>query len=134
MSKFEEYEELPELNEEVEEMPEPRKTAGERFHNIWKLLYRLRSVFLAIPVAVTAVILAIRNAAMLPAQVGIDMQPNGEFMYLMDKSVAVLIPLAITGVCLLLTFFTKRVAYPWLVSVFSLLLPIVLLLINTFPG
>lgn len=134
MENFEELEELTELNEEVEETPEERKTAGEKFQSVGKLLYRLRSVFLAIPVAVAAVILAIRNAAMLPAQVGIDMQPSGEFMYLMDKSVAVLVPLAITGFCLLLTFFTKRVTYPWLVSVFSLLLPIVLLLINTFPG
>ena len=134
MENFEELEELTELNEEVEETPEERKTAGEKFQSVGKLLYRLRSVFLAIPVAVAAVILAIRNAAMLPAQVGIDMQPSGEFMYLMDKSVAVLVPLAITGFCLLLTFFTKRVTYPWLVSVFSLLLPIVLLLINTIPG
>ena len=134
MENFEELEELTELNEEVEETPEEPKTAGEKFQSVGKLLYRLRSVFLAIPVAVAAVILAIRNAAMLPAQVGIDMQPSGEFMYLIDKSVAVLVPLAITGFCLLLTFFTKRVTYPWLVSVFSLLLPIVLLLINTFPG
>ena len=134
MDNFDELEELTELNEEIEETPEEPKTAGEKLKNIGKLLYRLRSVFLAIPVAVAAVILAVRNMAMLPAQVGIDMQPSGEFMYLMDKSVAVLVPLAITGFCLLLTFLTKRVAYPWLVSVFSLLLPIVLLLINTFPG
>ena len=134
MNNFDELEELNELEEQFEETPEPRKTAAEKFQSVGKLLYRLRSVFLAIPVAAAAVILAIRNFAMLPAQVGIDLRPNGEFMYLMDKSVAVLVPLAITGFCLLLTFLTKRVTYPWLVSVFSLLLPIVLLLINTFPG
>ena len=134
MNEFDELEELTEQAEEIPETAKVKKTAGERPRGIVLLLYKLRAVFLAIPVVAAAVFLAIRNFAMLPAQVGVDMQANGEFLYLMDKNVAVLIPLAVTGVCLLLTFFTKRVAYPWLISVFSLLLPIVLLLINTFPG
>ena len=131
MNEFEEYTTEEELfQEELEQ--EESKTGG--FRNAVAILYKLRCIFLAIPVAVAAVILAIRNLALLPAQVGIDLQPNGEFLYLLDKSVAVFVPLAITGICLLLTFFTKRVMYPWLVSVFSLLLPVVVLLINTFPG
>ena len=133
MSEFEQYQE--EIFEPEEApIPEEKKSAGEKIGNILKMLYQLRSLILGIPVAVAAVILAVRNISLLPNQVGIDMQPNGEFMYLLDKSVAVLVPLAITGVCLVLTFFSKRVMYPWLISVFSLLLPLVLLLINTFPA
>lgn len=131
MNEFEEYTTEEEFFVEEPEQDAPK---GAGFRNAMAILYKLRCIFLAIPVAVAAVILAIRNLALLPAQVGIDLQPNGEFLYLLDKSVAVFIPLAVTAVCLLLTFFTKRVLYPWLVSVFSLLLPVVLLLINTFPG
>ena len=97
-------------------------------------MYRLRSILLAVPVAMAAVILAIRNLAMLPAKVGFDLQATGEFSYLVDKSVAVMGPLAITAVCLLMVFLSKRVVYPWLISLFSLLIPIVILLVNTFPG
>lgn len=133
MSEFEEFEDQEFQNEELEPIEEKR-TTGEVVGDVFKLLYRLRSLFLAIPVAVVAVILAVRNIGLLPDKVGIDLQPNGEFMYLLDKGVAVLVPVAITGVCLVLTFFSKRVLYPWLISVFSLLLPLVLLLINTFPA
>lgn len=101
---------------------------------IYGWAYRLRSILLAVPVAMAAVILAIRNLAMLPSKVGFDLQASGEFTYLVDKSVAVMGPLALTALCLLMVFLSKRVVYPWLVSLFSLLLPIVILLVNTFPG
>ena len=100
----------------------------------WRWAYRLRSILLAVPVAMAAIILAIRNLALLPAKVGFDLQATGEFTYLVDKSVAVMGPLAVTALCLLMVFLSKRVVYPWLVSLFSLLVPIVILLVNTFPG
>ena len=101
---------------------------------IYKWAYKLRSVLLAIPVAVTASILAVRTMSKLPVKVGFEMQPSGEFAYLVSRNVAVLGPLAVTAVCLLLKFCSKRVVYPWLISLFSLLLPLVILLVNTFPG
>lgn len=107
------------------------KKRNETFVSTWKWLYRLRSVFLAIPVAAIAVILAIRNQAMLPDMVGFSMQASGEFAYLVGKGVAVLGPLAVTAVCLLMTFCSRKVLYPWLISLFSLVLPIVIYLTNT---
>lgn len=104
------------------------------FRQVCAWAYRLRSILLAIPVAMAAIILAIRNMAELPSKVGFDMQATGEFTYLVDKSVAVMVPLAVTVLCLLMVFLSKRVVYPWLVSVFSLLVPVVILLVNTFPG
>lgn len=100
----------------------------------WKWAYRLRSVVLAIPVAVCAVFLAIYNQATLPALVGLNVQANGVYAQMVDKSIAVFGPLALTAVCLLLTFCSKRVLYPWLISLFSLMLPILILLTNIFPG
>ena len=111
-----------------------KKTKKEMFQSAWKWIYKLRSLVLAIPIAAAAVILAIRNMALLPAKVGFSLESSGEFSYTVVKTVAVMGPLAVTAACLLMMFCSKRVAYPWLVSMFSLLLPIVILLVNTFPG
>ena len=99
-----------------------------------KLGYRLRSVILAIPVAVFAVGLALYNFATLPDYVGIDLQATGEYAQMVNKSVAVVAPLGLTAVCLLLMFCSKRVVYPWLISVFSLVLPLLILITNIFPA
>ena len=97
-------------------------------------IYRMRSVLLAIPVAVAAVILAMRNAVNLPAQVGINLQTSGEYALEISRILAVMGPLAVTAVCLLLMFCSRRVIYPWLISLFSLILPVLILITNTFPA
>ena len=96
----------------------------------WKWVYRLRSVILSIPVAVGAVMLALFNQINLPSSVGINLQANGEYAQMVVKMVAVFGPLAVTTVCLALVFCSRKVLYPWLVSVFSLALPIMIYLIN----
>ncbi len=106
----------------------------DKLKNAWNWAYKLRSVILAIPVAVGAVILALHNAVNLPAMVGINIQANGEYATMVSKAVAVFGPLALTAVCLLLMFCSKKVVYPWLISLFSLVLPLLLLLTNIFPG
>lgn len=111
-----------------------QKTAGENFRSAWKWIYKLRSVVLAIPVIVIAVYLAVQNMALLPGEVGIFLQTNGEFSVSVVKLVAVMGPLAVTAVCLLMMFLSRKVIYPWLISLFSLVLPILLLFLNTFPG
>jgi hypothetical protein len=94
---------------------------------------KFRKVFLAIPVGVVAVILALRNMISLPVLVGLDLQSTGEFSIQLVREVAVLGPMAITAICLLLMFCSKRTLTPWLVSVFSLALPLLILFTNTFP-
>ena len=96
--------------------------------------YRLRSVLLAIPVATAAVVLALRNASDLPDRVGINLQASGEYALVVDRGLAVMGPLAVTAVCLLLMFCSRRVVYPWLISLFSLVLPVLILITNIFPG
>lgn len=110
------------------------KGIGNGFQMVWKWVYRLRSVLLAIPVGTAAVILALRNAVSLPERVGLDLQASGEHALIVDRSLAVMGPLAITAVCLLLMFSSRRVLYPWLVSLFSLVLPILILITNVFTG
>lgn len=113
---------------------EKKSESAKKLKSFWKWVYRLRSVILAIPVAAGAVILAIHNQAKLPDTVGINIQASGEYAQMVGKGVAVLGPLAVTAVCLLMVFCSRKVLYPWLISLFSLVLPILLYITNVFPG
>lgn len=99
-----------------------------------KWAYRLRSVILAIPVALGALVLAIHNQARLPSMVGLNLQANGEYALMVGKSIAVLGPLVVTAACLLMMFCSRKVLYPWLISLFSLALPLMVYFTNMFPG
>lgn len=99
-----------------------------------KWLYKLRSLVLSIPVAVMAATLALRNLWALPMNVGINLQENGAYAFYVNKGIAVIIPLAVTALCLLCMYVSRRILYPWLISVFSLALPLVLWITNTFPA
>lgn len=100
----------------------------------WQYITQYKKLFLATPVAVMAVILAIQNLFKLPALVGFIQDANGEFAFEMIREVAVLAPLIVTAICLLLMFASKRTLTPWMVSLFSLILPLLILITNTFPA
>lgn len=110
-----------------------RKT-GAVLSQIGKWVYKLRSVLLAIPVGIGAFILARRNMELLPEAVGINLLANGEYQWTVSRSVAVMGPLAVTAVCLLLMFCSRRVLYPWLISLFTLVLPLLIWVTNVFPA
>lgn len=97
-----------------------------------KWAYDLRSLVLSIPVVVCAGALAIRNARLLPEMVGINMMANGTYRWVVSRGVAVTAPLGITILCVVLMLCSKKMTYPWLISVFSLLLPLVLWFTNMF--
>lgn len=99
-----------------------------------KWAYKLRSILLSIPVAVVAIALAVRNLTQLPTEVGINMLANGEYQWMISRGMAACIPVAVTAVCLVMMFLSKKVLYPWLISVFSLALPLVLWFTNIFPN
>lgn len=100
----------------------------------WNYVTKFKKLFLAAPVAAMALILALQNLFKLPALVGIGLQGNGEFSFEIIRELAVIAPLLITVICLLLMFASKRTLTPWMVSVFSLLLPLIILFTNTFPA
>lgn len=101
---------------------------------IGSVLYKLRSIFLSIPVALAAVMLAVRNMRLLPETVGINLLASGEYQWMVARSVAVLGPMAVTALCLLMMFLSRRVVYPWLISIFSLVIPLVIWVTNVFPA
>ena len=100
----------------------------------WKNVVRLRKVIAAVPVGFGAVVLGINNLSKLPDSVGIDIQSDGTFSVLVARELAVLGPIAITAICLLLMFSSKRILTPWLVSLFSLAIPLLILITNVFPA
>lgn len=101
---------------------------------IWRYIVRFKRIIIAIPVAAGAIYLALWNMDRLPAKVGFGIQLDGTFDYMVAREIAVLGPIAVTALCLLLMFCSKRTLTPWLVSVFSLVLPILIWVINAFPS
>ena len=101
---------------------------------IGKWIYRLRGLLMAIPVAVAALYLAVQNMARLPEEVGMNLLANGQYEYLVSRGLAVLVPLVVTGVCLVMMFLSRRTIYPWIISIFSLVLPWLIWITNVFPA
>lgn len=107
-------------------------------------IYRLRGVILAIPTLTVAIVLALRNQVKLPETVEVILpQFNraaedavlGFITYqteYLSRGTAVMAPVVITFACLLLMVCSKRVLYPWMISLFTLLIPLFLLLTNTY--
>lgn len=100
----------------------------------WSRLVKFKKIILAIPVGALSIILAMINLFKLPALVGIGLQADGTYSFQMIREVAVVAPMVVTVLCLMLMFASKRTLTPWMVSMLSLLLPVVLLITNTFPG
>lgn len=126
--------------EPVEQLPqEPdNRTTWQKVYDVIRILclavYRLRSIFLAIPVIFAALRLAAYNSEHLPLLVGLDLQTTGEFARTISRHNAVMFPLFLTGGCLVLMAFSKKTLYPWLISVFSLAIPVLLLITNMYPA
>ena len=98
------------------------------------LIYRLRSLFLAAPVVWYALKLAAYNSKHLPEQVGINLLSSGEFAMTISRSLAITAPLTVTGACLVLMLFSRKALYPWAISIFTLILPVLLLVSNLYPA
>jgi hypothetical protein len=127
--------EEPEVPDEIQEEQIP---VIRRIWDVIRILamaaYRLRAVFLAIPVIFLALRLAAYNSEHLPLLVGLDLQSNGEFAKTISRQTAVTMPLLLTGGCLALMCFSRKTLYPWLISLFSLAIPVLLLLTNMYPA
>ena len=99
---------------------------------VW--LFRLRKFIMAAPVVYAAIRLASYNGQHLPEQVGLDLQSTGEFAMTVSRQLAVMGPLGLTAACLLLMFCSRKAMYPWAISIFTLALPVLLLVSNVYPN
>lgn len=97
-------------------------------------IYRLRGLILAAPVAYAALWLARYNMNHLPEPVGLNLQTTGEFATTVSLEMAVYGPLGLTLACLALMLCSRKVMYPWAISIFTLALPVLLLISNIYPA
>ena len=107
---------------------------GHILMTIWSYILKLRKFILAAPVVVAAFFLARMNMERLPDLVGLDLQTDGTFSVQMTREIAVLGPIALTAICLMLMFCSKRVLTPWVVSIVTLIVPIFIWFTNVFPA
>lgn len=98
---------------------------------VW--LFRLRKFVMAAPVVYYALKLAAYNREHLPVLVGVNLQSSGEFAQYISRNMAVMGPLALTIGCLILMFCSRKAMYSWAISIFTLALPLLLLLSNAYP-
>lgn len=110
------------------------KKIGRVLAGVGKWIFHLRGFFMAIPVVLAALYLATKNMARLPEEVGINLLANGQYEYLISRGLAVLVPLVVTGVSLVMMFLSRRTIYPWIISIFSLVLPWLIYITNVFPA
>ena len=107
---------------------------GRVFNVIGKVLYHMRKLFLAAPVVWLALRLYGRAMEELPMTVGILLQESGDYAHYLPRDTAAMGCMAVTAACLLMMFLSRRTLYPWLISLFSLVLPFLLILTNMFPA
>lgn len=129
---------MDEINEEVV-LPENTSSGSanrllEIIRLIWQWIYFLRKVLLSIPVLYGIIRLSVYNAKHLNPTVGLLLQADGEFLMNISRSTAVFAPVAITVGCLVMMFMSRKSLYAWSISVFSLLLPVIILFSNLFPA
>lgn len=117
------------MNQTVQE--KVKKSVGTT-GKVFAFFYRMRKVFLAVPLLAAAIYLAARNNAQLPAQVGFFLTDRGTFAKMYPRALAVWAPFGITAVCIGIMFLSRKCLYPWLVGVLSLVIPILLLAVNQF--
>lgn len=101
---------------------------------IGSVLFRLRKLVMAAPVVFAALKLAFYNREHLPEQVGINIQSSGEFAQMITRDMAVMAPLGLTAACLLLMLCSRKAMYPWAISIFTLVLPLLILITNLYPA
>ena len=116
------------------------KKVKKLFRKVWKnvkkitaKIFHYRAVFLALIVVACSLTMAAVSMFLLPAQVGIDLQIDGSYTFMLPKLLAGLFPVLITLISLVFVLISKRTLYPWLISLFTLALPAVILLTNIFP-
>ncbi len=114
------------------------KTVSAKINHVIDLvgmwLFRLRKFILAAPVLYYAMKLYAYNAEHLPELVGLGLQATGEYSITVARSLALMGPFALTVGCLVLMFFSRKAMYSWAISIFSLALPILVLVSNVYPA
>ena len=117
-----------------EKTKEVFREIGRVFRIIGKVLFHLRKIFLAVPVVWAAFKVYAYGQANLPEAVGVWLLENGDYQFTLARESALMSCMAVTAVCLVLMFCSRRTILPWIVSIFTLVLPFLLIITNMYPS
>ena len=127
-----------ELRQKAQPYVEKANHGYQKAQAVWKKakpwVWASRKVLLAIPVLWLMLYFARLNWNVLPDPVGLNLQTTGEYAQYISKELAVYGPMGVTGGCLAMMFLSRKTVYPWMICMFSMLLPMLLLITNIFPA
>lgn len=118
----------------IEKADRGYRKAKDIWAKAWPWIWQSCKVLLAIPVVYLMLYFARLNWNVLPAEVGLNLQTSGEYAKYISKELAVYGPLGVTGGCLAMMFLSRKTLYPWMICMFSMLLPALILITNIFPS
>ena len=110
------------------------KKAKSIWRKAWPWIWQMRKLLLALPVVYLMLYFARLNWNVLPESVGLHLQTTGEYARYITREMAVYVPLGVTGGCLGMMFLSRKTLYPWMICMFSMLLPLLILVTNIFPS
>ena len=127
-----------ELREKAQPALEKAQNAYQKAKKIgkkaWPWIWAGRKILLSIPVLWLMLYFARLNWNVLPELVGLNLQTTGEYAQYISKELAVYGPMGVTGGCLAMMFLSRKTVYPWMICMFSMLLPLLILVTNIFPS
>ena len=120
-----------ELRQKAQPYVEKAHHGYQKAQKIWKKakpwVGASRKILLAIPVLWLMLYFARLNWNVLPDPVGLNLQTTGEYAQYISKELAVYGPMGVTGGCLAMMFLSRKTVYPWMICMFSMLLPLLIL-------
>ena len=129
---------LSELRQKAAPYLEKAENGYQKAKDIWEKakpwIWAGRKILLSIPVVWLMLYFARLNWNVLPEQVGLNLQTTGEYAQYISKQMAVYGPMGVTGGCLAMMFLSRKTVYPWMICMFSMLLPLLILVTNIFPS
>ena len=107
---------------------------GRVFYIIGRVLFHMRKIFLTLPVLWLAFKVYNYAKELLPDTVGVWLLENGDYAFSLGVDAALISCLAVTAACLVLMYLSRRTILPWIISLFTLVLPVMLVLTNMYPS
>ena len=118
----------------IEKADQGYQKAKRIWKKAWPWIWQARKILLAITVVYLMLYFARLNWNVLPELVGLHLQTNGDYARYITRELAVYGPMGVTGGCLAMMFLSRKTVYPWMICMFSMLLPLLILLTNIFPS
>lgn len=122
------------LNERWAKTQEVFRIIGRVFYIIGRILFHMRKIFLTLPVLWLAFKVYNYAKELLPDTVGVWLLENGDYAFSLGVDAALISCLAVTAACLVLMYLSRRTILPWIISIFTLVLPVMLVLTNMYPS